>query len=166
MLNCGMTQKDISDLLVSEVEWDEGRIIRKRSKTSDEENVPVVNYKLWPETLRLLRQEGTADSKGRVILNAKREPLWSEEITDNGRYQKTDNIRNAFHRLQRKTKITKPLKSFKKTSATLLRGNEKYTGLAGLFWDMLRRAWPIGITCRCRKPCSIRQFSGWDGNMD
>ena len=58
MLNCGMTQKDVSDLLVSEVDWDEGRVIRKRSKTADEENVPVVNYKLWPEAvLRLLRQE-------------------------------------------------------------------------------------------------------------
>lgn len=56
MLNCGMTQKDIADLLVDEVEWQEGRIIRKRSKTGDCENVPEVNYKLWPETLRLSSQ--------------------------------------------------------------------------------------------------------------
>ena len=48
MLNCGMTQKDIADLQVSEVDWREGRIIRKRSKTGDRENVPTVNYKLWP----------------------------------------------------------------------------------------------------------------------
>jgi hypothetical protein len=133
MLNCGMTQKDVSDLLASEVEWDEGRIIRKRSKTADEANVPVVNYKLWPETLRLLRQESTVESAGRLLLNANGDPLWAEEITDNGRYQKTDNIKNAFNRLQKKTKITKPLKSFKKTSATLLRSNEKFSGLAGLF---------------------------------
>ena len=57
MLNCGMTQKDIADLAVTEVNWEEGRIKRKRSKTGDCENVPTVNYKLWPETLRLLRQE-------------------------------------------------------------------------------------------------------------
>lgn len=133
MLNCGMTQKDVSDLLVSEVDWDEGRVIRKRSKTADEENVPVVNYKLWPEALRLLRQERAAESEDRVLLNANGSPLWSEEITDDDKYQKADNVKSAFGRLQEKTKITKPLKSFKKTSATLLRDNEKYSGLAGLF---------------------------------
>ena len=133
MLNCGMTQKDVSDLLVTEVDWDEGRVIRKRSKTADEENVPVVNYKLWPETLRLLRQERVAESEGRVLRNVNGGPLWSEEITVDGKYQKADNVKSAFARLQQKTKITKPLKSFKKTSATLLRDNEKYSGLAGLF---------------------------------
>ncbi|NTV80798.1 MAG: hypothetical protein HGA24_05170, partial [Candidatus Aminicenantes bacterium] len=68
MLNCGMTQKDVSDLLVSEVDWDEGRIIRKRSKTADVENVPVVNYLLWPETIRLLRQERAAAAADHVLL--------------------------------------------------------------------------------------------------
>ena len=29
MLNCGMTQKDIADLLVSEVDWNAGGVIRK-----------------------------------------------------------------------------------------------------------------------------------------
>ncbi len=133
MLNCGMTQKDVSDLLVSEVDWDEGRIIRKRSKTADEENVPVVNYKLWPDTLRLLRQERATKSKDRVLFNANGGPLWSEEITGEGKYQKTDNVKNAFDRLQQKTNISKPLKSFKKTSATLLRDNGEFSGLAGLF---------------------------------
>ena len=133
MLNCGMTQKDVSDLLVSEVDWDEGRVIRKRSKTAEEENVPIVNYKLWPETLRLLRQERAAESEGRVLLNVNGDPLWTEAITGDGKYQKTDNVKNAFDRLRDKTKIVKPLKSFKKTSATLLRGNEKFSGLAGLF---------------------------------
>lgn len=133
MLNCGMTQKDVSDLLISEVDWDVGRVIRKRSKTADEENVPTVNYRLWPETLRLLRQERAAESEDRVLLNTTGSPLWSEEITDEGKYLKNDNIKNAFDRLRTKTKITKPLKSFKKTSASLLRDNEKYSGLAGLF---------------------------------
>ena len=34
MANCGMTQQDISDLEDGEVDWQEGRILRKRSKTS------------------------------------------------------------------------------------------------------------------------------------
>ena len=57
MLNCGMTQKDVSDLNVLEVDWEEGRIIRKRSKTRGNGNVPEVDYRLWPETWDLLQQE-------------------------------------------------------------------------------------------------------------
>ncbi len=85
MLNCGMTQKDISDLLISEVDWEVGRIVRKRSKTSDEENVPVVNYLLWPETIRLLRQERAPDSEDRVLLNFNGSPILSEEA--DGRWE-------------------------------------------------------------------------------
>jgi len=156
MLNCGMTQKDISDLLVSEVDWKEGRIIRKRSKTSDEENVPVVNYKLWPETFRLLQQERDTQSVDRVLSNFNGGPLWSEQITEDGKYKKNDNVKNAFDRLrtvkmieeplkarkktsarkiERAVKVTidKPLKCLKKTSASLLRDNAKFSALEGLF---------------------------------
>lgn len=94
MLNCGMTQKDISDLMVSEVDWKEGRIIRKRSKTSDEENVPVVNYKLWDETFRLLQLERAEGSTDRALLNNNGSPIWAEVFVD-GKYQKTDNIKSA-----------------------------------------------------------------------
>ena len=156
MLNCGMTQKDISDLLVSEVDWKEGRIIRKRSKTSDEENVPTVNYKLWPETFRLLQQERDANSQDRVLVNSNGGPLWSEETTADGKYKKNDNVKNAFERLRTvkeikeplkarkktstrkveravKATIDKPLKSLKKTSASLLRDNAQFASLEGLF---------------------------------
>ena len=117
MLNCGMTQKDISDVLVSEVDWKEGRIIRKRSKTSDAENVPTVNYKLWPETFRLLQQERAPKSEDRVLVNSNGSPLLSEQITEGGKYLKTDNIKNAFDRLRTVKKVEEPLKAAKKTSA-------------------------------------------------
>ena len=133
MLNCGMTQKDIADLLVSEVEWKEGRIIRKRSKTSGDENVPTVNYKLWPETFRLLQQERDPKSKERVLLNSKGSPIWFEEITKEGKYKKNDNVKNAFDRLRKKTGIEKSLISLKKTSASLIYNNEKFSNLKGLF---------------------------------
>ena len=133
MLNCGMTQKDIADLQVSEVDWNGGRIVRKRSKTADYENVPTVNYLLWPETLRSLKQEREAGSKDLVLRNTTGNPIWSEEITSDGKYKKNDNVRNAFERLRKKLKIGKPLKSLKKSSASLLRDNEKFSALASLF---------------------------------
>ncbi len=133
MLNCGMTQKDIADLQHSEVDWTAGRITRKRSKTRKHENVPEVCYVLWPETLRLLKQERSQKAAGNVLLNENGGPIWWNEVTADGEYKKNDNVKNAFDRLRRKTKIQKPLKSLKKTSATLIRGNSEYASLESLF---------------------------------
>lgn len=135
MLNCGMTQKDIADLAVTEVNWEEGRIKRKRSKTGDCENVPTVNYKLWAETFRLLRQERAQESDGLVLLNSNGSPLWTERMSEDGKYQKTDNVKNAFDRLRKTLGITKPLKSLKKTSASLLRNDARFSNLENLFLD-------------------------------
>jgi integrase len=133
MLNCGMTQKDESDLEVSQVDWEEGRIIRKRSKTSSHEKVPTVNYLLWPDTFRLLVQERNQASSGRVLVNANGSPLCTQTMEPDSKFKRTDNVKNAFDRLKNKVDIKKPLKSLKKTSATLLRGNERFQGLEGLF---------------------------------
>jgi integrase len=133
MLNIGATQKDISDLLVSEVDWNAGRVIRKRSKTSDQENVPVVDYLLWPETFRLLKQYRASESTDRVLLNSNGSPIWAEKNEAGGKFRKSDNIKSAFDRLRKKTSINKPPKSLKKTSATLLRNNKDYSGLESLF---------------------------------
>jgi len=133
MLNCGMTQKDVSDLRHPEVDWAAGRITRKRSKTRRHVNVPEVCYALWPETLRLLKQERSQDGAGNVLLNENGGTILWDEVTESGKYRKNDNVKSAFDRLRRKTDIKKPLKSLKKTSATLIRGNPKYTSLESLF---------------------------------
>ena len=133
MLNCGMTQKDIADLNHSEVDWERGRITRKRSKTRGFENVPEVSYTLWGTTLTLLQNHRTDSEQGAVLLNEKGNPLRHEEVQANGKLKKNDNIRNAFSRLQRKTGITKPLKSLKKTSASLIRNDPRYASLESLF---------------------------------
>ncbi len=133
MLNCGMTQKDVSDLKFEEVDWKAGRITRKRSKTFDQENVPTVSYLLWAETLRLLEQEQSSEGSGRVLRNANGSELCTEMLGEAGKYKKSDNVKNAFDRLCKKTGIKKPLKSLKKTSASLLRDNERFQGLEGLF---------------------------------
>ena len=55
MLNCGMYQNDIAELHRDEVNWTKGTVTRARSKTRERKG-PVVTYKLWPETLYLLRK--------------------------------------------------------------------------------------------------------------
>ena len=132
-LNTAMTQKDMADLTFDEIDWEQGRIIRKRSKTRNSESVPTVSYKLWPETKDLLLKQRSKKSTGRVLLNARGEPLWQEQLTAEGRYRKTDNLRNAFDRLRRKTHIDKPFTSLKKTSASLLRESQQFNSVVGLF---------------------------------
>lgn len=132
MLNTGMTQKDISDLKQSEVDWKNGTITRKRSKTATHVGVPTVCYKLWKETFRLLRQERSSDLT-RVLVNQDGGPLKVEALDAAGKLLKIDNVASAFSRLRRLTEINKPLKLFRKTSATLLRSAKEYSGVEVLF---------------------------------
>jgi len=53
--------------------------------------------------------------------------------TSTGEIRKNDNIKNAYERLRRDLGIEKSLKSLKKTSATLIRDNERFRGLEALF---------------------------------
>lgn len=136
MLNTSMSQKDLSDLAQEEVDWERGRIIRKRSKTKDAEGVPTVEYVLWPETLELLRK--FADKKGeRVLVNQDGGQLKTEELR-NGRLNKIDNIATSYHRLLVKLrangiKISKSLKIFRKTSPSRLTANKDYANCATWF---------------------------------
>ncbi len=121
MLNCGMTQKDISDLHPSEVDWETGRIRRKRSKTKNVENVPEVDYKLWGDTFTLLKKYGKRDGD-HALLNARGLPLSRRGFKD-GKVQCVDNIKKGYERLCTRLKIPmRKLKLFRKTGATFVAG--------------------------------------------
>ncbi|MBL9090930.1 MAG: tyrosine-type recombinase/integrase [Planctomycetaceae bacterium] len=132
MLNTGMGQKDLSDLRPSEVDWKSGTITRKRSKTAKHDSVPVVTYILWKETLRLLRKE-RAEGASSVLVNDDGGPLKVEALGSTGKLRKIDNVASAFARLRRKVGIQKPLKLFRKTSATLLKSSKQFSGIETLF---------------------------------
>src|SRR5262249_1575823 len=55
-LNCGFTNMDIANISRGAVDFQKGRLVHKRIKTHEQSNVPTVEYKLWPETLELLRK--------------------------------------------------------------------------------------------------------------
>lgn len=132
MLNTGSTQKDISDLLHTEFDINAGTITRKRSKTTQHKRVPTVTYQLWDETLRLLKEERSVGSRT-VLVNKDGGPLKFEVTSSDGKLSKTDNIASAYSRLKRRVKIDKPLKYLRKTSASLLKSNNDFRGLEGLF---------------------------------
>ena len=94
MANCGMQQTDISDLRQNEVDWQVGRIRRRRSKTAKHDDVPVADYKLSPR-LRLTEQR--SDDPERVLLNENGKPLKQTALTDKGHIN-NDNIKSAYMR--------------------------------------------------------------------
>ena len=132
MLNCGMTQVDISDLQPGEVDWGRGRITRKRSKTAAHEHVPTVEYPLWPSTRGLLRQFGLRDGE-RVLMTGSGRPWLREILKTEGNRSKVDVIKSNYMHLQRKTQLSYPLKLFRKTSATVIESHEHYGRYVGHF---------------------------------
>jgi len=79
MLNCGMTQQDLSDLRPEEIDWSAGTITRRRSKTQHNEHTPIVCYRLWRETWTLLQQHGNR-TRGHALLTTTGKAWVRDEI--------------------------------------------------------------------------------------
>ena len=132
-LNCGMTQQDISDLRPAEVDWKSGTITRKRSKTKKKRSTPKITYKLWPETLRLLKKHRSKD-KDHVLLNNNGNPFKTSFVSDKGKFSKVDTIGKDFRTLVETCEIEgKSFGNLKKTSRSLLEDNKTYQPIAELF---------------------------------
>jgi integrase len=129
MVNCGMTQADVSDLLDTEVDWRAGRVIRRRSKTAARESVPVVNYKLWPSTFALLKQHRSGGE--RVLLTLAGNPLVRKKMQA-GKLVKVDALARKYRKLQTRLGL-KPMKLLRKTGASLLESHEVYGRFTGLY---------------------------------
>jgi len=97
---------------------------RKRSKTEEHEDVPVVDYPLWPETWKLLQRYGKRTGNYALMTESGR--TWVRDfIKEDGKRSKVDAIKSNYIHLLRKTKLNYPMKLFRKTSATLL--EEEYS---------------------------------------
>ncbi len=116
MANCGLTQKDISDLSPGEVRG--GYLVRKRSKTKDQKSVPEVRYWLWPETLALLEEHRSMDPER--LLVTKSGQAWVRKEFRVGKFVETDSIRTLYARHARSQGVRMSMKYIRKTSATLI----------------------------------------------
>jgi integrase len=136
ILNCGMQQEDISDLLHEEIDLRAGTLTRKRSKTGKHEDVPVVTYKLWNGTRTLLKEFRSKHARLALTTDECR-PLKTEAVV-NGKLTKTDNIVSAYRRLERDqlklgASACRPLKLFRKTSSSLLEKHKDFGKYAQYF---------------------------------
>lgn len=143
MLNCGFTNSDIAALLKSEVQLDEGRIVRQRSKTRRHSHPPVVNYKLWPTTLELLRRQ-YSEHPSFALTNRRGNPLGVSKLK-NEDGKTTETIWTTIGRRYGQMKTAKPkkkekrqlpdkqLKFLRKTGSTKIRGNRAFMALDSLY---------------------------------
>lgn len=133
MLNCGMYQGDISDLRHDEVDWENGTIARQRSKTSHHgDKVPTVTYRLWPGTFALLKQYRSDDAV-LALTTGQGKPWVEPRMKPDGKFTRRDGIKSNFRHVQVRLKIDKPLKSFRKTSASMLDGHSEFSRYAQFF---------------------------------
>jgi integrase len=131
MTNCGMTQKDVSDLLEEEVDWDQGVITRKRSKTKDKENVPTVSFRLWPATFALLKQYRSGTE--RVLLTESGKPYVRTWVQENGKMNKADGFASSWTHVKNRIDFHRPLKQLRKLGASLLASHAVYGRFASYF---------------------------------
>lgn len=118
-LNVGMLGVDMATLRHEELKDD--RITRKRTKTRNHKNVPVVCYQLWPETLALLNTYPRTHSEF-VLASKAGTPLWRTELRD-GKNIRVDLVSVQWRRGRGEKRASKPpitLKALRSVSATLL----------------------------------------------
>jgi hypothetical protein len=115
-----MYQNDIAELLKSELNWSARTLTRARSKTL-ERNGPTVTYKLWPETVEMLRKH-RADSGDLALTTEEGIPLvrhWLEGRS----MRRYDCVHSAWTRLATQMGIGKmrlSLEHLRKTAASIL----------------------------------------------
>jgi integrase len=119
-LNAGMTSADMGHLTKAQVDLDAGRLVRKRVKTAAVENVPTVEYALWPETVEALKAEWSADAV-LVLTSADGTPMYSSRY-EGGRTPQKDLITQQWKR----ARLRIPLKAFRSIAATVLESHHHY----------------------------------------
>jgi hypothetical protein len=130
MLNCGFIGQDISDLRQDEVDWQAGVITRKRSKTRKEAGVPVVRYKLWHRTFKLLKEHRSADKE--VVLLTNTGKRWIEEYHD-GEYHRSDKVASNLKYWLKRSGVKHAPSCLRATAASKMGEHKHYKFYAQYF---------------------------------
>ncbi len=118
--------------IIEQVDLVGGRIIRKRHKTRKHVNVPVVNYKLWKPTLKLLKQFTTDKSDTLVLRNEDGGQLMTDVVVG-GKRRKSDNVGEAFDRLKKVAGESKGFADLRSTVSTMLDAQDEFSRYAQFF---------------------------------
>ena len=110
-INCGFGNMDIGTLKLTDVDLDAGMVSSCRSKTW-----VMRQLTLWPQTVSVLRQylqyhRGTPAEPqfaDRFFVGKRGYPLCYERICSDGKFRRSDAIKNRFVRLYKKSRLERP----------------------------------------------------------
>jgi hypothetical protein len=125
--NCSMNNCDIGHLTKDMVV--DGVLTKKRVKTASKKRVPVVSYRLWPETIALLDQF-KSDHPTLWILSERGQPLVNNRMVS-GKPVVSDNIGSRWTANVGDKCV--PLCKFRSIVATLLGSQERFRSLRQLY---------------------------------
>jgi len=132
MANCGMTQVDISEMKPSAIDWEKGILTYKRRKIKRKKTRKARTYKLWPETLELLRKLAKR-SGSRALTTRTGTPLVNRTVKTDGRKVNGVAITNAFNRAKAEAGLDEfSATDIRNTVATVLR-NSEHAHAVGLY---------------------------------
>ncbi|MEZ6190022.1 MAG: hypothetical protein R3C45_01880 [Phycisphaerales bacterium] len=121
MINTGMQQADIANMVAGMYDATRGTLTRVRGKLAHTANAPTITYQLWPETVLLLNKhmQAGAGPKQRLLLDPDNRPL-VKPTRGGGRIDRVRSAWLAFTDQLGAAAPTFKLKQIRKTGATLL----------------------------------------------
>lgn len=143
MANCGFTNVDIAEIEHKDVDWKNGTLTSKRSKTARSKRTPIVTFPLWKTTFDLLKQY-RSNHETFVLVNDSGNQLRFERLRDEdeekaGKYTKYDNIQSQYFDVKKLIKADHPkwkhktLKQLRKTGPSFFRDDHRYQSIRTLF---------------------------------
>lgn len=125
MANCGMTQIDIAELRPRDIHWGNGLIVYKRQKLKRKKTRKPKTYKLWPETLELLKEYASRTSE-RALLGRNGLLLARRQVSPGGDKKNVNAITNRYNYCAEKAGLEGfSATDIRNTAATVLK-NSRY----------------------------------------
>ena len=133
MANCGFTQADLNELRHDELRLREGRIVRQRTKTRRCPDPPIVSYKLWDTTIKLLKPQ-ISDDPVYVLRTKRGARLLKQQIDEEGKVKIHDNVSRCWQKVRKRCGLDdKILKFLRKTGSTRIRRNTDHKTMDALY---------------------------------
>lgn len=110
-LNCGFGNTDIGTLKLCDIDLEAGTVSHPRQKTGVSRN-----FALWPETVEILKmylkehrgQPANEKFAELVFVGAQGHPMCWERVDPDGKFRRSDAIKNRFVRLYKKARLDRP----------------------------------------------------------
>lgn len=128
-LNCGMTNADLGETTWEQINQKLWTLTRRRTKTGTNPKTPTVTYKLWPETISLLKNLQTRT--GSLFVTSTGKPLYETRYDPDGTVKKKDLFATYWNKLDPKPNIS--LGKFRSIAATALKEDARYRDFRDYF---------------------------------